>query len=920
MRRLTASLCHLNRGSVFFVALLLAAAPALATTDPSIPKLLLTASSAPLKAYPALDLDALAAEDQIKDSEPGNPKRFAVAQAVDITPQNAGEWSQTADGDWLWQLRIRNDNAAHLNFGFRRFALPAGGELNVVATNGSNKVGPFTAADMLPHGQLWTPVVLGEEALLHLRVPAAGRSEVVLELSSVNLGYRGFGTRSKVCKSGACNTDVACLSEGDPWNLPRRSVGAWTRGGTDTCTGSLVNNTANDRRMLFATATHCGVANDAAAATVLVYWNYESPTCRVPAASGTSPVLPKPSTTTPGLRFVAQTANPFSGSAPAGDRSDFTLFELATPAPDNTFNLYWAGWDRRAPATDVMDCAAPTDTASTAGLCASIHHPGVDEKRITFVETDLTLDNIASATSVHWRANWDPTPPRLPNISPMPAILPPSVTEPGSSGSPLYNAEQRLVGVLSGGPSACGSTGASLRDQYGGLFHAWEGIGTATTRMRDHLDPLATGAVSIEGIGSCDAPAAPATTDASVTGTNQITVTWSAVPSITTYRVFRSIGTCPGTGYVQLAEVTGGATTFVDNTVSGGSSYVYRVAAFDDVEQCPSVQGPCASATATGSCALPPTFAGLTSATSAGTPSCGVALDWPTATGNCGAGSNLRYNVYRAASGGFTPGAGNLFESCLTATDLLDIDVMPGVAQFYAVRAEDLGALPSNGQCGGVEDSNVVIRSAAPFGPDTVIFTDNVESGPASWTVAGTGAGSNFAIVATAASSPVNSWFVPDPTAVSDRQLTLANPISLAVGSNATLDFNHRYQTEQSWDGGVLEYSLDGGTTWTDILGAQGGVAANAGRFLSGGYVSSLNASGNPLGGRQAWHGSIAAFQQTRVNLADFGGRSLLIRFRAGSDGSVGGNGWWIDDIRVSEGTTCESGPGDRIFADGFGN
>jgi hypothetical protein len=103
---------------------------------------------------------------------------------------------------------------------------------------------------------------------------------------------------------------------------------------------------------------------------------------------------------------------------------------------------------------------------------------------------------------VHWRANWDATPPILANIpSPQPATLPPGVTEPGSSGSPLYNASRRLVGVLSGGPSSCGATGASLRDQYGGLFHAWEGVGTSTTRMRDHLDPLGTNPEFIDGIG-----------------------------------------------------------------------------------------------------------------------------------------------------------------------------------------------------------------------------------------------------------------------------------------------------------------------------------------------------------------------------------------------------------------------------------
>jgi hypothetical protein len=78
--------------------------------------------------------------------------------------------------------------------------------------------------------------------------------------------------------------------------------------------------------------------------------------------------------------------------------------------------------------------------------------------------------------------------------------VPPSVTEPGSSGSPLYNAQRRLVGVLSGGASFCGASPNQLNDLYGMLAHAWEGLGTDSTRVRNWLDPTGTGATSLGGI------------------------------------------------------------------------------------------------------------------------------------------------------------------------------------------------------------------------------------------------------------------------------------------------------------------------------------------------------------------------------------------------------------------------------------
>lgn len=889
-----------------------------AQTDASAPDapILLELGKVPASSFPALDLEALADEDLRRDADSGLPRRFAVARGIDVSTQAGGLWAQADSGDWVWQYKVRGSGAVHLNFGFDQVRLPEGARLDIFGAKGATALGPYTAADIPPHGQLWTAVLDGEDATIQLRVPATGRNQAHLRLTRVGQGYRGFGHFSKVCKSGSCNTDVACLASNDPWNRPRRSVGAYTVGGTDTCTGSLLNNTANDRRMLFATATHCGVGSNSAAQSMVVYWNYESPTCRVPGSAASGTPIARPTTTSQGLAFVAATNSPW-GSGTASSRSDFTLIELVTPPVGNSFNLHWAGWDRRPPPTT---CGAPADPASTAGLCASIHHPGVDEKRITFVEVNMPLSGISGAQNTHWRANWDPTPPRLANISPMPPVLPPSVTEPGSSGSPLYNARQRLVGVLSGGASYCGASASQLNDDYGGLFAAWEGVGTSTTRARDHLDPLGLAPDFIDGIDNCNPPPAPTGVTAVATAPNQITLSWNAAAGADRYRVLRTLGTCPGTGYVEIGEVTG--TGFVDGNVSGGSAYSYRVIAWNDAEECPSVQSSCASATATGTCALPPDFAGLASATSAGSATqCGINLAWTAATASCGAASDIRYNVYRSTAPGFTPDAGNLLASCLTGTALADVDgVGAGVPQHYIVRAEDLTGQPASGQCGGVEDANLVIRSAAAFGPDIVSFSDDVESGSAQWAVTGSGAaGSDFAIVTTDANSPTHSWFVPDPNGLSDRQLAMAQSIALVSGTTAVLSFAHRYATEASYDGAVLEYSLDNGTTWVDILAGSGAVPANGSRFLANGYTTTISTSyGSAIGGRSAWAGNSGGFLVSRVTLADFGGQSVRFRFRFASDQSVGSTGWWIDDVEIVQGTSCAAGLPAAIFADGF--
>lgn len=197
---------------------------------------------------------------------------------------------------------------------------------------------------------------------------------------------------------------------------------------------------------------------------------------------------------------------------------------------------------------------------------------------------------------MHWRANWISTP-ALPAI-PTPPPYPVSVTEGGSSGSPLYNAERRLVGVLSGGPAACGN--GSYWDFYGALFHAWNGEAGASSlqRMRDHFDPTGSEVFFIDGVDRCPAQAGPTNVTANATADNEITVTFDAAAGAERYRVFRSVGNCPGGPFVLVGQTIG--TSFVDTTVLANTVYSYRVSSFDDGDACESSQSTCVSTTATG--------------------------------------------------------------------------------------------------------------------------------------------------------------------------------------------------------------------------------------------------------------------------------------------------------------------------------
>lgn len=454
---------------------------------------------------PELDLGKAANEDALADTK-GNPGgwRFAMPFGVDIKPATHSKWMQLPNHQVQWQFRVQAPSAVHLNFGFTTFWLPEGAELRIEATDGTQKIRPFTAQDNESHRQLWTPPIASQDVTLTLIAPAEKYREVQLVLGRINQGYRGFNFPGKVCKSGSCNTDVACLANDDPWNRERRSVASIAQGGERICTGSLLNNTANNRRMLFATATHCTISAGNAP-SVVTFWNFESAACRRPGSLQSGQVNVGPTTDfLTGARLLAATPAFDSTGGTSSNKSDWTLLELDDP-PNPGSNPYWAGWDRSGA---IPTCAAPANTSATTGLCAAIHHPNGDEKRITFSEQSMQTASIGNAENVHWQVQWDSTPPVLANISGT-GTLPPSVTEKGSSGSPLYNANHLMVGVLSGGPSFCGAPTSQLFDVYGKLSHAWDGLGTPTTRVRDYLDPTGSGVTTLTGLdsgSSCTAP------------------------------------------------------------------------------------------------------------------------------------------------------------------------------------------------------------------------------------------------------------------------------------------------------------------------------------------------------------------------------------------------------------------------------
>ncbi|WP_052773020.1 pre-peptidase C-terminal domain-containing protein [Luteimonas sp. FCS-9] len=426
-----------------------------------------------LKRMPGVDVARLRAEDTRQARALGQrPVRFAAPPAVDLTPADAGDWDEIAGGNLVWRLRVESKDALSLNFGFSEYHMPEGGRLLVYPAGLDRNADPeairaFDASDNKPHGALWTPIVPGDSAVIEVVVPKARLPELKLRLTSVNHDYVGFGRLAREGAlaqtkgvSGSCNVDVVC-PDGDDFRAEIPSVGAYSRFGTFYCSGALLNNTAGDQKMYFLTAHHCGMGTADAAASIVVYWNYENSTCRTPGSADS------------GANGDGSLAQNQTGAAVRATHagSDFTLLELDTPA-DPAFELSWSGWDRR-------------DLAPSGAT--GIHHPRVAEKRITHSDNPLRVEGyLGNSGSSHLWVQWNPR----------------GTTEGGSSGSPLFSPEGRVIGQLHGGYASCTTTGADHVDWYGRLFTSWTGGGTAATSLAGWLDAAGTGAQFVDTIGA----------------------------------------------------------------------------------------------------------------------------------------------------------------------------------------------------------------------------------------------------------------------------------------------------------------------------------------------------------------------------------------------------------------------------------
>jgi len=283
----------------------------------------------------------------------------------------------------------------------------------------------------------------------------------------VELRFGPFSnTDSETGVTGAdyCNINVSCPL-GNGWENEIKSVAiilglisndnkyhGW-------CSGALINNTERDGKPYFLTANHC-IDNAGAmsnAANWVFLFNYEASYCEDNGMWASS-----------SLSNAIYGATVLARDGANSPNSDYLLLELnAQPSTLVSYNVVYAGWETNETAT------------SYSPYTVGIHHPSGDVKKISKDNNPPISHNPANDATencitnyragYHWQVHWNE-----------------GITEGGSSGSPLFNSDHRIIGQLHGGCSFCNTP--HKPDTYGKFSKSY-----TLGNFARWLDPRGTG-------------------------------------------------------------------------------------------------------------------------------------------------------------------------------------------------------------------------------------------------------------------------------------------------------------------------------------------------------------------------------------------------------------------------------------------
>lgn len=373
-------------------------------------------------------------------------------------------------------VEITSETAQSLQVYFKDYNLPNDATMFVYDAKGMMVLGAFTPNNnpttKVNDGYAFmTQPVIGNKIFIELSYPVTSNEVPILNLKSIVHGFKGFYS-GPYGTAGNCHKNVACLFNGfNDRGRSIKSVGLilanYKSNGNFafSCSGALMNNTRQDGTPYFLTASHCvgaiNTGNYNWKNEFLVLFNYETKLCNDTIVEATN-TLSKNSILGADLMIDS-----------SQDWKDFALLKLRTTKEVLArYKVCYAGWDN-----------APLAYTANAFDRYSVHHPKGDVKKISLVKDIFPADIYFNQYSggdylaVSWKDG---------------------IVEQGSSGSPLFNSFDRVIGNLSKGRDPqifnCNNPD-KYTDPY--LITTYSRFSNNFLLMKQWLDPDFTSAQSI---------------------------------------------------------------------------------------------------------------------------------------------------------------------------------------------------------------------------------------------------------------------------------------------------------------------------------------------------------------------------------------------------------------------------------------
>jgi uncharacterized protein (TIGR03437 family) len=336
-----------------------------------------------------------------------------VRRALPSNAMRQGQVRTLSDGRRVWFLRLSVPGAVALRVRLEDFHDTAGA-VWVYSETGEAE-GPFTGRGPLGDGAFWSPTVNGSSLIVEYQEEQAGAGAFVPPFRVEALSQR-WAEESAVAvaapaepRSAAlfCHVDATCFSQYAAQATATVQFNFEADdGGSYVCSGSMINTRSSSFRPYMITAHHC-LSSDAEARSVEAFFQYGTTACDGTPLAKTR--LPK----VLGARFL---------EGASWGEGDYAFVLLNGDPPAGTSFL---GWN--------------TGGFELGDTAIGLHHPAGSFRR--FSRGNRTADRAARIEgqtapaerffSMQWSTG---------------------LTEGGSSGSPLLNANNQIIGTLSFGP------------------------------------------------------------------------------------------------------------------------------------------------------------------------------------------------------------------------------------------------------------------------------------------------------------------------------------------------------------------------------------------------------------------------------------------------------------------------------------